>query len=148
MGLYIMLGSHVRVKSPTRYKQADFFFFLLSRACALPSVRERELRARGRAKANAVAYEKTSSRQRWRDKTGTVYLHITRSYFGAEISRPVGSCYRWRRLRIFTGRNNRVSPTNLQSWRRSGSKESGVRWGKWRCGCNFLHLLFMSQNGG
>lgn len=25
MGLYIILGSHVRVKSPTRLKQADFF---------------------------------------------------------------------------------------------------------------------------
>lgn len=88
-----------------------------------------------------------TSKQRRRHKRGTVYLRITRSEFGAEISRPVGSCYRSRQLRIFTGRDNRVSPDSFQLWSRRGSKESCVRWGKWRCGCNFC-TSFLSQNGG
>lgn len=69
---------------------------LMSRACALSPRRDREWCARptegecGRAKKN-----KQAVLERRAGKTGTVYLHITRSHSGAEISRPVGSCYRW-----------------------------------------------------
>lgn len=51
-----------------------FFPSLQPRACALPSDRGRELGARGRLKANAVAYEKTS-RQRQRGKTAGLPSH-------------------------------------------------------------------------
>lgn len=68
------------------------FFFLPSRACALSSEREREDPARSRLKANAVGTKKQAGCAG--EARRTVYLHITRSGFGAEISRPVGSCYR------------------------------------------------------
>lgn len=130
----VTMRSHVRVN----YKKKQPYFFLLSRAYTLPCGREREFRARSRSRANAVrkTSEQQQRRRRRSDKTGTVYLHITRSEFGAEISRPVGLCYRCRRLRIFTGRNNRVSVDGFKLWSRSVSKERGVRWRKWRCGCN------------
>lgn len=108
------------------------------RACAHPRWRERELRARTRPKANAVVYEKkkkqASGAERRRDGHFTSTSQDPSLW--AEISRPVGLCYRRRRLRIYTGRNNTVSRRNFHLWSRRRSKESVVRCGKWRCGCS------------
>lgn len=67
-----------------------FFLPLLSRACALPSDRERELRARPRLlKANAVAYEKTSrQRRRARQDELGVPPHRKTVFLGAENFTP------------------------------------------------------------
>lgn len=65
---------------------------LPSRACALSSCRERAGCARSRPKANAVGTRKQAGCAG--EARRTLYLHITRSDFGAEFSRPVGSCYR------------------------------------------------------
>lgn len=69
-----------------------FFFFLPSRTCALSSEREREGSARSRPKANAVGTKKQAGCAG--EARRTVYLRDTRAEFGAEFTRPVGSCYR------------------------------------------------------
>lgn len=69
-----------------------FFFFSCrqERARCRRSVDART--ARSRLKANAVGTKKQAGCAG--EARRTVYLHITRSHLGAEISRPVGSCYR------------------------------------------------------
>lgn len=108
----------------------------MSRACALPPLRDRERRARptegecGREKKQAGSAREARRAQ----FTFTSQDHILERKFHALSGRvAVG-----RRLRIFTGTDKRVSSLHFQQLRLSSSKESGVRWGKWRCGCNFF----------
>lgn len=110
----------------------------MSRACALPPLRDRGRRARptegecGREKKKKQAGSAREARRA--QFTFTSQDHVLERKFHALSGRvTVG-----RRLRIFTGTNKRVSSLRFQQLRLSSSKESGVRWGKWRCGCNFF----------